>query len=191
MRLAIFLLLLASGCASTATKPPAPAEVTAQDQQFGIRNQGYSLLYSLLSDEKDLSKLLLVKKEAADLGALLKDISRVSRDAAKQLEAFEKADSHLHLKMTGLPVAEQQTRDLISKTKAKELISKAGDKFEIRVLLSQAEALSYGAHLAAVIIPNEQDPARKKFLSNISEQYQQLHQRLIDLIHTRWAAPKS
>jgi hypothetical protein len=190
MRLAIFLLLLAGGCA-TATKPPAPAEVTARDQQFAIRNQGYSLLYSLLSDEKDLSKLLLVKKEAADLGALLKDISRVSGDAAKQLEAFEKADTHLHLKMTGLPVAEQQTRDLISKTKAKELISKTGDKFEVRVLLSQAEALSYGAHLAAVIIPNEQDPARTKFLSNISEEYQQLHQRLIDLIHTRWRAPKS
>lgn len=191
MRLIVLTFLLLAGCASTATKPPAPAEVPAEDQKFAIRNQGYSLLYDLLSDEKDVSKLLLIKKEAPDLGALLKDIAHVSGDAAKELEAFEKKDSHLHLKMTGLPVAEQQARDLIAKTKAKELISKTGDKFEVRILLAQAEALSYGSHLAAVISPNETDPERKKFLAATSEVYQQLHQRLIDLVHSRWHSPKT
>ncbi len=189
MRIATLLLLILSGCA-TATKPPPAVEVTAEDQKFAIRNQGYSLLYQLLSDEKDVSKLLLIKREAPEVGELLKDISKVSGNAVKELESFSKADPHLHLKMPGLPVAEQQARDLISKTKAKELIAKTGDKFEIRILLAQSEALVYGAHLAAVIQPNEADPARKRALANISEQYQQLHQRLIDLIHTRWKMPK-
>jgi hypothetical protein len=184
MRVGVLLSVLLVGCA-TETKPPAPIETTAQDQQFAVRNQGYSLLYQLLSDEKDVSKLLMIKKEAPDVGGLLKDISRVSGDGAKQLEAFEKADAHLHLKMTGLPVAEQQTRDLISKTKAKELITKTGEKFEVRILLAQAEALSYGAHLAVVTASNETDSQRKKFLEGVSEDYQRLHQRLIDLIHSR------
>jgi hypothetical protein len=188
MRVAIVVLLLAVGCA-TPTKPPEPVAVSAQDQKFAVRNQGYSLLYQLVSDEKDVSKLLLVKKEAPDVGGLLKDVSRVSGEAARQLEAFEKADAHLHLKMTGLPVAEQQTRDLISKTKAKELITKAGEKFEVRILLSQAEALSYGAHLAVVTQSYEENPDRKKLLAKISEEYQGLHQRLIDLIHARWREP--
>jgi hypothetical protein len=183
------LLLLLSACATPPTKPPPPAEVTAEDQRFAIRNQGYSLLFQLLSDEANVSKLLIIKKESTDLGALVKDISRISAGAAKQIETFSKADPHLHLKMTGLPIVEQQTRDLMGKSKAKELISKTGEKFEVRIILSQAEALSYGAHLAAAIIPNETDPQRKKLLGKISEDYQQLHQRIIDLIHSRWRAP--
>jgi DNA-directed RNA polymerase subunit K/omega len=186
------LLLFLFGCSTPPTKPPPPAAVTSEDQRFAIRNQGYSLLFQLLSDEANVSKLLIIKKESADLGALIKDISRISADRAKQIEAFSKTDSHLHIKMTSLPVVEQQTRDLIAKSKAKELISKTGEKFEVRIVLAQAEALSYGAHMAAAIIPNENNPERKKLLARISEDYQQLHQRLIDLIHSRWrAAPAS
>jgi hypothetical protein len=188
MRNLIFAVIFLSACAGTATKPPAPAEVTAQDQRYAVRNQGYSLLYQLVSDEQNVSKLLIVKKENADLGALIKDIARVSGEATKELERFSKADSHLHLKMPGLPVVEQQTRDLIAKTKAKELVSKTGEKFEVRLVLTQAEALTYGAHLAVAIIGNETDPARRQFLSKVSEDYQELHQRIIDLIHARWSA---
>ena len=187
MRQLLFAVVFLAGCA-TATKPPEPMPVTAQDQRFAIRNQGYSLLYGLLADQQNVSKLLIVKKENADLGALIKDIARVSGDAAKAIEAFSKADSHLHLKMPGLPVVEQQARELIAKTKTKELLSKGGEKFEVRLVLAQAEALTYGGHLAAAIIGNETDPKRRAFLAKVSEDYQQLHQRIIDLIHARWSA---
>jgi hypothetical protein len=188
MRILFPLLLLLSACA-TSTKPPPATAITAEDQRFAIRNQGYSLLFQLLSDQKDVSKLLIIKKENADLGALIKDISGISANAAKELENYAKADPHLHLNMKPLPIVEQQTRDLIAKTKAKELLSKTGAKFEVRIILAQAEALAYGAHLAAAIILNETDPERKKFLARISEEYQKLHQRVIDLIHSRWRQP--
>jgi hypothetical protein len=144
-----------------------------------------------MSDEKDVSKLLLIKKEKSDVGELIRDIARASAEAAAQLEAYSKADPHLHLKMTGLPAAEQQTRDLISKTKAKELISKGGEKFEVRILLSQSEALTYGSHLAVVVQTMETDPARKKFLGETSQKLAALHQRVIDLFHARWREPAS
>ncbi len=184
----VSLLFVLGACA---TKPPQAPVFTAQDQQFAVRNQGYSLLFKLLSDEKDVSKLLLVKKEQPDVGALLKKISEISGAAAKQLEAFSKADPHLHLEMDGLPLAEKQTRDLIGKTHAKELISKSGDKFELRILLTQAEALTYGAHLAVIIQGFETDSARQKFLADTSQRYQELHQSLIDLMHTRWKMPST
>lgn len=179
------ILLLAAGCAT----PPRPPETTAPDQQFAIRNQGYSLLYLLFADEQNLSKLLVIKKEAPDLGNLLKDISKTSADAVKQLEAFAKQDTHLHIKMPGLPLAEQQTREAIGKTKAKELITKGGQKFEVRILLSQAEALTYGAHLAYVTKAHDTDPDRLQFLTKVTNDLQDLHQRLIDLIHQRWQTP--
>ena len=189
-----------AGCATQPAakdpKQPSPkaeaaaATAASEDSRLAIRNQGYSLLYKLLDDEKDVSKLLIIKKEQSDAGELIKKIAAASGDAAKQLDAFSKADPHLHLKMDGLPVAERETRDLISKTHAKELITKTGEKFELRILLTQAEALSYGAHLALVTQSYETDANRKKALGDISQQYQSLHQALIDLMHARWQMPE-
>lgn len=144
------------------------------------------MLYQLLSDEQNLSKLLIIKKESADLGELLKDISRTSEAAAKQLERFSKSDPRLHIKMAGLPRVEEQTRAAIAKTKAKELIAKGGQKFEVRILLAQAEALTYGAHLAYVLKAHEADAGRQKFLQEVSDDLARLHQGLIDLVHSRW-----
>ena len=183
----LLALLLLAGCATPpqSTTPP----ITSRDQQFGIRNQGYSLLHSLLADEQNVSKLLLIKNENPDLGALIKDISRVSKEAAAQIEKFSKNDPHLHLDMPGLPLVEQQTRDSIGKTKAKELVTKAGQKFEVRIILSQAEALTYGAHLALVTAAHDSDPTRQQFLRKTSEELHALHQRIINLIHARWDSP--
>jgi hypothetical protein len=91
--------------------------------------------------------------------------------------------------MTGLPKAEEQTRDLISKTTAKELLSKGGEKFEVRILLTQSEALRYGSHLALVVQTMETEPERKKFLGETSQKLAALHQRVIDLFHARWNEP--
>ncbi len=172
------------------TKAPLrPLGGSAQDLQFVRRNQGYSLFYGLMSDEKNVSKLLLIKKEQSDVGDLIRDIARASGEIAKQLESFARADSHLFLKMPGLPIAEQQTRDLIGKTRAKELITKGGEKFEVRILLTQSEALTYGSHLAVIVQSMETDPGRKQFMSEASQKLAALHQRIIDLFHARWREP--
>jgi hypothetical protein len=186
--LCLTLLLAMAGCATQAPKTESKV-LTGEDQRFGARNQAYSILYQLMSDESNVSKLLLIKKESQDVGVLLKDISRVAGEAAKQMEAFSKADTRLHLNMPGLPVAEKEARDLIGKTRAKELIAKSGEKFELRVLLTQTEALSYGSHLAVITQAHDADPARKKFLGDLSLQLQNLHQRVIDLMHSRWQMP--
>ena len=184
------LFILLAGCASKPATPRSGANSTgSQDQSLAVRNQAYSLLYQLMADEGNVSKLLIIKKEQPDVGALIKDIALVSSDAAKQIETFAKSDPHLHIKMTGLPAAEVETRDLIAKTRTKELIGKTGEKFELRVLLTQSEALTYGAHLAAIAQSHETDGARRHFLGGVSEHLQELHQRMIDLMHSRWQTP--
>jgi hypothetical protein len=187
--LALLLGIVLTGCATKSPTVAPKTNVPSRDSRLAIRNQGYSLLYKLLSDEKNVSKLLVVKNENSDVGELIKKIARTTGEAAKELEAFAKGDPHLHLNMDGLPAAEKETRELIAKTRAKELITKTGEKFEMRILLTQIEAMSYGAHLAVVAQSHETDESRRKFLGDVSQQLQELHQAIIDLMHERWQMP--
>jgi len=190
---AAICVLILTGCASsppqTAARAQEKSSATSEDQSFGLRNQGFSLLYQLLSDEKNLSKLLLIKKEQADTGELLREISEVAGAAVKQMDAFAKADPHLHLDMAGLPAVEAEARELISKTDAKELITKGGEKFEVRILITQADSLRYGAALATATSNHDSDTARKAFLADTTRRLEELHQKLIDLLHARWRMP--
>src|SRR5687768_2182517 len=52
------------------------AEITAADLPAG-----YALLFDLLSDERNVSKLLLVKKERDELDRLINDIADAAKDA--------------------------------------------------------------------------------------------------------------
>ena len=98
----IWVLIFVMGCA---TRPkPAAAPPPAEDARLAIRNQGYSLLYGLMADEKNLSKILLIKKEQSDVGDLIKKISRVagetSSDKARAVgrlspESFRTPQYHL------------------------------------------------------------------------------------------------
>src|SRR5687767_12484877 len=188
MRMMSFVvaLMFLAGCA---TAPKVETVAHSEDARLAIRNQGYALLHKLMADEGNVSKLLLIKKEQEDLGKLIKRIADVTGDAARQLEEFSKKDGHMHLNFDGLPLVEKETRDSIAKVRAKELITKGGQKFELRILLTQAEALTYGAHLAAVLQRHETDIARRKFLAETSQNLQDLHQAVIDLMHTRWDMP--
>jgi hypothetical protein len=74
------------------------------------------------------------------------------------------------------------TRDAIASTKEKELLSQTGDKFELTLLLTQTEALSYAWHLAKVAGENEPQPERARALAGISQDMQNLYQELFLLL---------
>src|SRR5829696_8030152 len=108
MRAAICLAVTMWLC-SCATKPASVSSDVApsEDSRLAIRNQGYSLLYKLMSDEKHVSKILVIKKEQSDVNDLVKKIAQVTGETAKELAALSKGDPHLHLNMDGLPIAEK------------------------------------------------------------------------------------
>lgn len=133
-----------------------------------IRNNCYSLLYQLLNEEKDLSKLRFIKRENADLKNLLKRIAVTANDGVKQLQAFARQDSSLTLDDYRLPSGEEQTRADISSQKEKELLHQSGDKLEFTLLLTQIEALNYASHLAHIAAQNDFRPERMQFLAELS-----------------------
>ena len=173
----IVCALTVTGCSTVQKVLP-----TAAWREFRVRNEGYSLLYQLLSQESDAAKLLIIKHADAPIADIIKEIASTCDQARKELELFHKNDRHLNLEMPHLPEIEQKTRAAIESTETKQLLFSSGKTFEVRFLFTQAEAMKYAAHLAKVLHDQEADPLRQKFLATVAERCTTLHDRAMRLL---------
>ncbi|MEO6183870.1 MAG: hypothetical protein ABIP76_12150 [Verrucomicrobiota bacterium] len=157
---------------------------TAEQSRISVseKNEGYAILYDLVSDEKHISKLLIIKKERPEFKTLIKRIAASAKETATGLEAFAKKDRRLNLKITHLPAVEQKTRDSITSQMGKQILTSSGDSFESKLLMTQVEGLNYAAHLAKVLSEMETDLARKQFLQNASEKFVGLHDEVYQML---------
>jgi hypothetical protein len=88
----------------------------------------------------------------------------------------------LNLKRLDLPPGEAAGRKLISKTKEHLLLSSKDAEFEFQLLLTQNEALNYGAHLAMVVAECETQPERVREFLQLSAQLRELHERVLAML---------
>jgi len=188
------LAVLAVLCGLTACQapqkpaPPAPSTTSvapANKAALAVRNNAFALLTDLLNDEKNLSKILLIKFESPEVDRLVTDISKTADEGAHLLKTFSKNDPALMQIKLDLPPGEAATRDAIAKTKKHQLLHTKGKDFEFELLLTQVQALNYGAHLAAVIAANEPQAERAQQLSNLSVQLERLYSEVIALLRTK------
>ena len=152
---------------------------------LSLRNNCYSLLHQLLDEQKDVSMLRFIKSEHADVKTLVKRIATTSGTGAKLLEEFAKDDPSIRLDDLRLPPGELATRDAIASTKQKELLGQTGDKFELTLLLTQTEALSYAWHLAKVAGENEPQPVRARALAGIGLDMENLYHEVFALLQSK------
>ena len=183
--LACIALILLSGCLST---QPVTSPASA-DEKLRARNNAASLLYSLLGDEKNVSKLLIIKRDREELHRVIKHIASVCGEAHKNLAQWAKEDSTLNLHDTALPAGEKAARDSTAKARSSELLRTSGDEFEFKLLLTQTEALGYATHLAAVAATNEPQPQRARQFSVIRDQMRQLHGEAEALLKSQRTPP--
>ena len=120
----------------------------------------------------------------------MSDISRVSGEAYQRLEDFGKADPKLNLKNEGLPLAELAARKSISTMKTRLLLHSKGAEFELQLLLSQTEALVYGASLAQVTAASETDSPRAIYLRETADRLLQLDNRVLQMLLNRYENPR-
>ena len=166
-----------SGCQSPKARAPSGGSAAQS-----TRNNCYSLLHQLLNDQKNVSLLRFIKREQEDVKTLVKKIAANSATGAKLLEEFARHDPSLNLDDIRLPPGEAATREAIASTKEKELLSQTGGEFELSLLLTQAEALSYASHLAKVAGENEPQPDRARALAGVSEDMQNLYHEVFALL---------
>jgi hypothetical protein len=180
--LALISAAFFAGCVLTACQT-APAPVSSPGgMALTTRNNCYSLLHQLLDDQKDVSILRFIKRENSDVKDLVKKIASASGAGAKLLEEFAKNDPMVNLDATLLPPGETATRDAIASTKKDELLTQSGDEFELTLLLTQTEALSYAWHLAQVASENDSQPDRARALAGISKDMKNLYQEVFTLL---------
>lgn len=148
-------------------------------------NNCYSLLHQLLDKQKNVSLLRFIKREQEDVKNLVKKIATVSGAGSKLLEEFARHDPSINLDDIRLPSGDAATREAIASTKKKELLGQTGAEFELSLLLSQIEALSYAWHLAKVAAENEVQPERARAVAGISEDMQKLHKEVFSLLLSR------
>jgi hypothetical protein len=169
--------LALAGCATVQKVLPTRAW-----HQARVRNEGYSLLYQLMSQESDVSKILILKHADPPVADIIKEIASACDQARKELEGFHEKDRHLSFEMANLPEMEQKTRAAIQSTVTKQLLTSSGKRFERRLLFTQAESMNYAAHLAAVLHDQENDPLRKKFLDALAQRCTTFHDQVADLL---------
>jgi hypothetical protein len=183
-----------AGCQSPKALPPGGSAAAPT-----TRNNCYSLLHQLLAEQQDVSMLRFIKPEHTDLKKLVKRIATTSGAGARLLEEFAKDDPSIRLDDIGLPPGELATRDAIASTKEKELLGQTGDTFELTLLLTQTEALSYAWHLAKVAGENEPQPGRAQALAGLSGDMQSLYRQVFALLLSQttssptnrdWTQPK-
>ena len=179
-RICCLIVLAGASCRSTAPMPSSPGSRRV------VLNEGYSLLYEVLTQQKDVDMILIVKSEEDDVDALITKIATTCGEAAEQLEALAEADTSVKLDLECLPVIEENTRAAIEATALKEHFLSFGWKFELILLLAQDDALSYVSHLAAVLGKEEEHPERKAFLERTSTETALLRDAVIDLMSSRY-----
>ena len=178
----LLTLMLSVACLLTGCQSPKAASPSGNIGAQSTRNNCYSLLHQLLDDQKNVSVLRFIKREQADVKNLVKKIAVNSATGAKLLEDFARQDPSIHLDDLRLPPGEEATRAAIAATRKKELLSQIGDRFELSLLLTQTEALSYASHLAKVAGENEPQRDRARALAGVSEDMRNLYQEVFALL---------
>lgn len=182
-----FALILLCGLCSCKTEPqpaamPEPVETEKQGADLQTRNNALALLDDLLGDEKNLSKILIIKHNTDQLGKVVGDISKTAGNGAQMLEALAKAEPGLDLKATSLPPGEAQARKEMSKAKEHVLLHSKDAEFQFQLLLTQVDALNYGANLAMVVAQNETQPDRTRDFLRLSAELRALDERVLAML---------
>jgi len=149
---------------------------------FRERNEGYSLLYSLMGDESKVGGIFIIKHADDSVSGLVKEIGIACDSAKKQMDGFPYSNNRIEYDVPDLPKLEQRARDLESKAEARELLASSGKLFELRLISTQIQAMGYAVNLCQAMIAVEDDPGRKDFLTNLSNQCAAFRQRLMDLL---------
>jgi hypothetical protein len=174
LSIALAAMWIVSACA--ALEPRAKEDLS----------EGYALLHELVSKEKQVSQLSLVKTISPELKSLLERISETSTVTAKELDTLARVDPPLNVKATHLPKLERVARESIDNEMTKQMLRSTGVDLEFNMVSSQLAAMNYAVHLARSLAVLETNPRRKEFLRQTDRKFSDLHGQVYKMLFTRY-----
>ena len=180
LNIVLILICEVLGCSSAQPRQVHPTyDESSSPEKIDIRNNAASLLYDLLGAEKNVSKILIIKHHSDELGQLIKAISEAAANDKNQLERLATNNPGVNLHAIQLPRGEKAARDAVAKTEEHELLFTSGKEFEFNLLLTQAQAMGYGWHLAKIAAENSSSTEERQTFTTISRGMEALHRRVI------------
>lgn len=163
---------------------PARSRSEERHAERTIRSNAYSLLYELLSQQKNLGLLLIIKSAGDRIDTVVREIARDSNRGARLIEDFAAEDETLLLGDTWLPPAESEARERLADAMRRNLLGESGEPFEFYLLMAQSQALPYAATLAEVASAHENQPSRSNALRALGAVMRRHHQEVITLLRS-------
>ena len=163
--LGLLSVLIVVGCASNTNSVEDNGGLIHQ------RNEGYGLLYALMTDESKVDGLLMIKRVDEPVAKLIRQIAAASKQATEQLDSYKTSASEIVLDEPDLPKVEQESRELERKRDSKELLLTNGKELELNLIFTQAQATGYASNMAQALANREDDAGRKQYLTSLADQF--------------------
>ena len=148
--------------------------------------EGYSLLYGVASQQKDIGKLLGVKFESDAVDAVITEVAGYAGEVSAQLEDMSRRYPALTINTQFLPAVEVRTREAIAQETTAEFKSTKGKDFERRLLLSQLNSLGQEKNLAKVMVELETAEERRAFWRKTQQRFETLHGKVWRLLSEQY-----
>jgi hypothetical protein len=181
-RFVLILLALATSACSSA-RPQKPVPPTDGHRTIA---EGYSLLYGITSQQKDLKKLLLIKTESDPVDRLISELADYTGELSAQLEDMVRRYPALTIETQFLPDVEVKARESIASATTKELLASEGKDFERRLLMKQLSALEQERHIAKVMVELETADERRTFWKRTEQRFGELYAEVEQLLERKY-----
>lgn len=178
------LVVATGGCSSAVPQKP----LSPSDGHRTIA-EGYSLLYGITSQQRDLKKLLLVKVESDPVDAVISELADYTGELSAELEDMVKRYPALTVSTQFLPEVEVKTRESITAETTKVFLDTKGKEFERRLLLKQLTALEQERHMAKVMVELETTDERRAFWRRTEQRFGQLYDKVEKLLERQYFCP--
>jgi hypothetical protein len=175
----LMLALALAACIDDGKDPVSHSDTTPQSL-----NVGYDILRDTLRDEQHLktiryTKTIVTFKSISEpTEQVIDEIAQTSAAALEELEQLASLTPRIIFDVDRAGQIEQMTRDALRITTAKEFLTSKED-FEVRLLVSQTQALRFISHVTKELSDIETNTKRKQWLGMISDQFEILYLRVL------------
>lgn len=176
----VLAVLLCLGSCQQPDLPTAPLPEQAQ-----ARDAGYSVLRKLLGDEQHLRTLRLAKMVvslqaiSAPTRKLIDDIAAASAGDSDRLDRIAALEPRIRFDASCSTTLDRAMLDPLRLATAKELVMAPDDEFEIRLVVSQVQALRLISQLVAELGDLDPNTQRQAWLGELATRYGALYKRAV------------
>ena len=172
----VFLLCLVSCQQPDLPTASLPAQAQAMDA-------GYSVLHRLLGDEQHLRVLRLAKMVvslqaiSSPTRKLIDDIAAASAADSDRLDQIAALEPRIRFDASCSAMLDRAMLDPMRLATAKTLVMAPGDEFEIKLVVSQVQALYMISQLIAELGKLDPNTQRQAWLGELAGRYEALYKR--------------